>query len=237
MTRRQPAAPDDDALIDRLRARAWDPGLRFDRATVPAAWIRERHGADHMERIRPHLLSYGSDGTVQLPSQRQEVADHFAEAPRGPLFAPLTRADVDEAERRIGRRLPGLLRRVYTEVADGGFGPDGGLASLARGNRAPGHLSDWPCAVDVHERNRAAGVPASWFFLTGGGCSMEWYVSLAAVGHPVLLHDADGWVADRGEGPHDGLRYATASLRRWLWTWADGDNVWDEVFARRRVGA
>ncbi|MFD9100506.1 hypothetical protein ACFVZN_05475 [Streptomyces virginiae] len=90
--------------------------------------------------------------------------------------------------------------------------------------------------MDVHERNRAAGLPASWFFLTGGGCSMEWYVSLAAVGHPVLLHDADGWDADRGEGPHDGLRYASASLSRWLWTWADGDHVWDEVFARRRVG-
>ncbi|MFF9055758.1 hypothetical protein ACF09Z_31950 [Streptomyces erythrochromogenes] len=235
MTRRPPPGADDDALIARLRARAWDPGLRFDRATLPAAWIRERYGADHMDRISSDILSYGSDGTVQLASRREEVAAHFAEAPRGPLFAPLSRADVDEAERRIGRRLPRLLRRVYTEVADGGFGPDGGLASLARGNRVPGDLQDWTSAVDVHERNRAAGVPASWFFLTGGGCSMEWYVSLAAVDHPVLLYDADGWVADRGEDPHDGLRHATASLRHWLWTWADGGHVWEEVLARQRA--
>ncbi|MFE5718119.1 hypothetical protein [Streptomyces erythrochromogenes] len=235
MTRRPPPGADDDALIARLRARAWDPGLRFDRATLPAAWIRERYGADHMDRISSAILSYGSDGTVQLVSRREEVAAHFAEAPRGPLFAPLSRADVDEAERRIGRRLPRLLRRVYTEVADGGFGPDGGLASLTRGNRVPGDLQDWTSAVDVHERNRAAGVPASWFFLTGGGCSMEWYVSLAAVDHPVLLYDADGWVADRGEDPHDGLRHATASLRHWLWTWADGGHVWEEVLARQRA--
>ncbi|MFE5676340.1 hypothetical protein ACFQ7B_06365 [Streptomyces erythrochromogenes] len=235
MTRRPPPGADDDALIARLRARAWDPGLRFDRATLPAAWIRERYGADHMDRISSDILSYGSDGTVQLASRREEVAAHFAEAPRGPLIAPLSRADVDEAERRIGRRLPRLLRRVYTEVADGGFGPDGGLASLARGNRVPGDLQDWTSAVDVHERNRAAGVPASWFFLTGGGCSMEWYVSLAAVDHPVLLYDADGWVADRGEDPHDGLRHATASLRHWLWTWADGGHVWEEVLARQRA--
>ncbi|MEU6299543.1 hypothetical protein [Streptomyces erythrochromogenes] len=236
MTRSQPAPEDDDALIARLRARARDPGLRFDRAVLPEAWIRERYGADHMERIRSDIVSYGSDGTVELASRREEVAAYFADAPRGPLFAPLSRTDVDAAERAIGRRLPRLLRRVYTEVADGGFGPDGGLASLARGNRAPDHLWDWTSAVEVYERNRAAGgVPASWFFLTGGGCSMEWYVSLAAVDHPVLLYDADGWVAERGENPHDGLRHATASLRHWLWTWADGDLVWEEVLARQRA--
>ncbi|MFC9824906.1 hypothetical protein ACFWG6_16350 [Streptomyces erythrochromogenes] len=236
MTRGQPSAADDDALIARLRARAWDPGLRLDRATLPAAWIRERYGADHLDRISSDILSYGSNGTVQLASRREEVTAYFADAPRGPLFAPLSRTDVDEAERGLGRRLPRLLRRVYTEIADGGFGPDCGLASLARGNRAPGHLHDWTSAVDVHERNRAVdGVPASWFFLTGGGCSMEWYVSLAAVDHPVLLYDADGWVADWGEDPHDGLRHATASLRHWLWTWADGDDVWEEVLARQRA--
>ncbi|WP_405445227.1 hypothetical protein [Streptomyces erythrochromogenes] len=236
MKRTPPPAADDDALIARLRARAWDPGLRFDTAELPAAWIREHYGADHMDRIGSDIRAYGSDGTVELASRREEVAAYFADAPRGPLFAPLSRAVVDEAERTIGRRLPLLLRRVYTEVADGGFGPDGGLASLARGNRAPGSFCDWTSAVDVYERNRAGGgVPASWFFLTGGGCSMEWYVSLAAVDHPVLLYDADGWTADRGEDPHDGLRHATASLRCWLWTWAEGDHVWGEVLARQRA--
>ncbi|MFJ8443184.1 hypothetical protein [Kitasatospora griseola] len=34
---------------------------------------------------------------------------------------------------------------------------------------------------------------------------------------------------DWGENPHDGLRYAVPSLRQWLWTWADGGDVWDEV--------
>ncbi|WBP92142.1 hypothetical protein [Kitasatospora cathayae] len=36
---------DDDALIEKLRFRAWDPGRRFDRAKVPSAWIAERYGA------------------------------------------------------------------------------------------------------------------------------------------------------------------------------------------------
>lgn len=56
---------------------------------------------------------------------------------------------------------------------------------------------------------------------------MEWHVSLSAFDNPVLLYDADGHTF--GEGPHDGLRHATAALRKWLWTWADGGDVWGEV--------
>lgn len=218
---------DDDALIKALQARAWDPGLRFDRADVPVAWIIERYGKPRLERIRDDMVSYCSDGTVQLKADTEEVTDYYADAPRGPLFPPISLSEVEKAERRIGRRLPELLRRLYTEVANGGFGPDSGLASLTDGNRAPGHLRDWPCAASVHERNLSEGMPPSWLFLTYGGCTMEWHVSLSAVDNPVLLYDADGYTF--GEGPHDGLRHATASLWRWLSTWADGSDVWDEV--------
>lgn len=222
-------APDDDALIKALQARAWDPGLRFDTADVPVGWLAERYGSARLEQRRDAVVSYGSDGTVRFKAGAEEAAAYYADAPRGPLFPPITPAEVEEAERSIGRRLPELLRRVYTEVADGGFGPDGGLASLTEGNRVPGHLYDWPWTVGVHERNRATGVPPSWLFLAAGGCTMEWYVSLTALGNQVLLYDADGWVPDWGEGPHDGLRYASVSLRGWLRTWADGGNVWDEL--------
>ncbi|WP_351232412.1 SMI1/KNR4 family protein [Streptomyces sp. NPDC002133] len=222
----------DDVLIEKLRARAHDPGRRFDTAAVPAMWISERYGSTRLEQRRDVIRSYSSDGTVQLKSDVEEVAVYYTDAPRGPLFPPISMADVEKAEHRIGRRLPELLRRVYTEVADGGFGPEGGLASLTDGNRAPGHLRDWPCAVGIHERNRAKGVPASWLHLTYGGCTMEWHLSLTAVGNPVLLYDADGWVPDWGQDAHDGLRHATASLRKWLQTWADGGHVWDEALNR-----
>jgi hypothetical protein len=78
-----------------------------------------------------------------------------------------------KAERRIGRRLPELLRRLYTEVADGGFGPDGGLAYLTDGIRAPEHLRDWPCGASVHERQPGRGISPSWLLLTYGGCTTE----------------------------------------------------------------
>ncbi|HEY9370870.1 SMI1/KNR4 family protein [Streptomyces sp.] len=223
---------DDDALIKALQVRAWDPGRRFDTADVPATWIAERYGTERLDQGRDDIVSYGSDGTVQLHSGTEEVAAYYADAPRGPLFPPVTPAELADAERRLGRRLPDLLRRVYTEVADGGFGPDSGLASLTEGHRAPGHLSDWPCTVGIYERNRTTGVPASWLHLAYGGCTMEWHLALTAADIPVLLYDADGWDPSGGEDPHDGLRHATASLRRWLWTWANGGNVWAEALDR-----
>lgn len=146
-------------------------------------------------------------------------------------FPPLAVAEVERAERQLGYRLPQLLRRIYTEIGDGGFGPEGGLASLLP-RRIPGwHKPEWPCATAVRPSRYGWGPPASWLFLTGGGCTMEWFVSLLAIDHPVLLWDADGWEPDWGQDPHDGLRYAAPSLRQWLWTWADGGNVWDEVLA------
>ncbi|GGZ00832.1 hypothetical protein GCM10010300_50820 [Streptomyces olivaceoviridis] len=124
-------------------------------------------------------------------------------------------------------------RRIGSEVANGGFGPNSGLASLTEGNRPLGHLYDWPCSVSIYEGSRTRGGPTSWFHLAYGGCTMEWHLSLAAVDNPVLLSDADGWEPTWGEDPHDGLRHASSSLRRRLWIWADGDEVWNEVCNRR----
>jgi hypothetical protein len=221
----------DDALIAKLCARAWDPGQRFDHADVPLAWIEDRYGREHLEQVQGRAFSFSDAGTVTLEAHAEEVASYFAAAPREPMFPPVTSAEVEAAEHVIGRPLPALLRRIYTEVGDGGFGPDTGLAALTAGRRAPKHIADWPCAVDIHQRNRAAGLPASWLHLTYGGCTMQWHVSLLAADNPVLLYDTDGWGPNGGEEAHDGLRYATASLRQWWWTWANGGDVWADVIS------
>jgi hypothetical protein len=48
-------------------------------------------------------------------------------------FAPLSKASVVKAEKRLGFQLPTLLRRLYTEVANGGFGYSYGLLGLSGG--------------------------------------------------------------------------------------------------------
>ena len=49
------------------------------------------------------------------------------------LFPPTTFETVAAAEVRLGFRLPPLLRRIYTEVANGGIGPGTGLVGLSGG--------------------------------------------------------------------------------------------------------
>lgn len=44
---------------------------------------------------------------------------------------PVTMADLIEAEARLGFPLPPLLKRIYCEVGNGGFGPGYGLYKLA----------------------------------------------------------------------------------------------------------
>lgn len=65
---------DDDALLERLRALAWDA----ESAGVTGGW---------------------------LPGQP---------------FPPITRIEVEQVERQLGYELPPLLRRIYTEIGDGG---------------------------------------------------------------------------------------------------------------------
>ncbi|MGR6998816.1 hypothetical protein ACU686_12920 [Yinghuangia aomiensis] len=221
---------DDDVLIAKLAARAWDPGRRHDHAWIPTAWISEHYGEERLAHWLGQAVPRYVDGTgVELPAQAEEVEAYFADAPRRPVFPPASAADAEAAEHRIGHALPELLRRVYTEVGDGGFGPDSGLVSLRRGNRGPGDSSDWP-SVHKERRHRYWPPPPSWLHLAYGGCSMEWHLSLTAIDSPVLLYDADGWEPDWGQDPHDGLCHAMP-LRRWLSIWAEGGQVWDDVLA------
>ena len=55
----------------------------------------------------------------------------FPRRPAGDL-RPTTLDSVRVAERDLGLALPPLLVRLYTEVADGGFGPGAGLVDLGR---------------------------------------------------------------------------------------------------------
>jgi hypothetical protein len=61
-----------------------------------------------------------------------EIAAGFSTGNASELPSPASAAALDSAEARIGFAIPEPLRRVYTEVANGGFGPGGGLLSVER---------------------------------------------------------------------------------------------------------
>jgi hypothetical protein len=56
----------------------------------------------------------------------------------------LSEAALADAEKRLGFSLPALLRRLYAEVADGGFGPGPGILKLGDVLRTYGDLTKEP---------------------------------------------------------------------------------------------
>lgn len=109
---------DHDALIARLRERAADPKRRTD---------------------APQSMSFGGAGGTMTLSFNTIVGilagrPGSTENPNVPknVPAPASVAALDAAEARLGTPLPALLRRLYLEIANGGFGPGGGLLSIEK---------------------------------------------------------------------------------------------------------
>ncbi|WP_305790000.1 SMI1/KNR4 family protein [Symbioplanes lichenis] len=139
---------------------------------------------------------------------------------RIPPLPPLTPAPAEavaELETALGTRLPALLRRCYTELGDGGFGPAYGLPGLvARRQFHAGTMLEtyraqrkWP--QPWRERAEALLPICDW----GGG--VQSFVDLT---------DATMWALDPYAGPADQLGLLLfpqpMTLTEWLGRWTAG---------------
>jgi hypothetical protein len=132
---------------------------------------------------------------------------------------------IARAERELGFALPSLLRRVYQEVADGGFGPGFGLFPLQRA-RAEAEIVE--SLVEVREK--LAGDPA-WPQLLLPIC--DWG---CAIWSCLDCRTDDGAIVTlAGEAP---LVSTGHDLRSWLRAWLSHRDLWAEMFEPgvRRTG-
>jgi len=103
-----------------------------------------------IERIRVH---------IQDPRQTTSVNAYTPR--RHNLYPPTTLAVVEAAEAKMRLRLPQLLRELYTQVGNGGFGPGYGIFGLEGGyidqdiinNFQGGTLVDWYYAFRGSDEN------------------------------------------------------------------------------------
>ena len=134
------AAPDLDALIPRLRARAADPERRTDvRPTELGATVRTLDlggllsmGADLASSLRG-VVAANQEGRIDPAGHTRALELERSMTTPAPsvLPGPASDATVAQAEAALGVALPTALRRVYAEVADGGFGPGAGILPLS----------------------------------------------------------------------------------------------------------
>jgi hypothetical protein len=129
-----------DELIGRLRARAADPERRVD--VRPSQFMAGISTLD-LGGLMGMLGTFSGDlrrvvasnqaGTPVDPTLHAK-AEAIGAAMSTPMPAelppPADPAGIARAEAALGFALPPFLRRVYVEVADGGFGPGTGLLGV-----------------------------------------------------------------------------------------------------------
>lgn len=142
------------------------------------------------------------------------------------LRPPVPMKEITEAEARLGFRLPQLLRDLYSEVGDGGFGPKNGLLPLLKPvsevKLVNLSLAGVESAVELYELFRK-GDPEdtswSWPFgllpILDWGCAIRSCVDCSASSLPVIRDEPD--VKRTTESP---------SLELWLKRWLAGEDLW-----------
>lgn len=158
-------APDLDELIERLRVRAADPDRRT--SSPPSRFMAgvrtlDLGGLAAMTRQLAadlgRVVSANQQGRVDPTghAKARDLEHEMTTAAPSILPAPAGEASIAAAEAALGVTLPPVLRRVYSEVADGGFGPGEGILPLSevvrtyRELRDPGQMPrgrSWPDAM------------------------------------------------------------------------------------------
>lgn len=144
--------------------------------------------------------------------------------------APLSDREMAAAEYRLGFRLPRLLRAIYGEIANGGFGESGGFLGLVGGvTNEAGQDS-----VSLYESYREADPgDEHWHWPEGLlpvchlGCGMYHCVQCLDEALPVIWFEPNPHA--RG-GPWDDSFFPfSPSLREYLSAWLGGVDLWAKL--------
>ena len=149
---------------------------------------------------------------------RRDPTTDYEQMPPIQPRPPLTAEALAQAEARLGFPLPPLLRALYTQVGDGGYGPGRGLEVLAEG--------EWSLVAHVEAIRRAnwPDWPGRFIPLIAWGCLYWSWVDCSEPPYPVWFDDTD---FEREDSPRSDYFYRQAeSLAGWLSAWLDGVDLW-----------
>jgi hypothetical protein len=201
----------EDAVFEAIRA-AVEAGEYTD--YLPAARAQDRdRGAAAGEPARNAPEGGYLRGT---PEHRQARAIGLAaRLPRPPVAAAGAVREVEEA---TGCPLPRLLRRLFLEVANGGFGPGHSGILGAPGDQGRRYTGDWDDLLHVHRAFLGPGPvpdpPRHMLWLYHWGCGI-W--SLVDCSSP----EGVMWAWDTNNSQQH-LFCQGISLTEWLAAWLQG---------------
>jgi hypothetical protein len=159
---------------------------------------------------------------VADPLHAVDAATWVVPMPR--IAPPATASEVDAAEAALGFAIPPLLRRLYLEVGNGGFGPDYGLEGVPTCPPTPFtadivSLYQWYSEADP--QYPAHQWPSGLVPLISGGCLYMECVYFTKAPHPVVLFDGHSGVWDEPVSAR--LSSIAPSLEARLEAWLSGE--------------
>jgi hypothetical protein len=150
----------------------------------------------------------------------------FVAYPAGPIDGP----ELDLVESRFGFPLPPLLKRLYMEVGNGGFGPGYGLLGLGDGFRD----DQGDTALESYELRRETDPselgwnwPAGLLPICTWGCAIYSCIECSKpTAFPMVIFDPNVHVSRWDEC----LFPECESFDEWIAIWVGGGNLWDRMY-------
>ncbi len=135
---------------------------------------------------------------------------------------PVAVEDITAAEARLGFALPELLRSIYLQVANGGFGPGYGLYGLEGDSPIYDGLPD----INLPSKPIHSTVTEKLLPICTWGCQYFSYLDCMLPQAPVMAIDTNS----HGYGPGDcAFSLHAVSLEEWVKRWVDGENLWESI--------
>jgi hypothetical protein len=133
-------------------------------------------------------------------------------------------------EKELGFALPPILKRLYLEIGNGGFGPGYGLMGLTGG--ATDDLGD--TALNSYRTRRSDDPEEPWEWPAGllpicnWGCAIYSCIDCSKPTFPMVIFDPN--VHDGSTNWTDAFFDECESFERWIELWASGVNLWDRMY-------
>ena len=151
---------------------------------------------------------------ARIPERRTDATDVVL-SEIGPLASP---EQIARCEASLGFPLPELLRGLYLNVGNGGFGPGYGICPIQNGRTAT-------CVtlVSLYEERMLASDSHTWTWPTGLIMICDWGCLIRSC---VLATSPDLEVFTSTEY---GVHSSQWTLKTWLSDWASYVDLWEEI--------